>query len=81
VADVDVAPVLAEPDRLVEVVDGGGGVAVGISPRWRSEGLGEARRALVRDARATVIFVHCGPRPGLLAPQESQTRFTWTLGL
>jgi DNA-binding SARP family transcriptional activator len=81
VADVDVAPALADPGSLVDAVGRAGVVVAGISPRWRSEGLGEARRALVRDARATVIFVHCGPRPGLLAPQESQTRFTWTLGL
>ena len=54
-------------------------VVVGISPRWRHEGIGAARRALVRDARPPVLLVHRGPRPGLLAPRESRTRFTWTL--
>ena len=53
--------------------------SVGISPRWRHEGIGAARRALVRDARPPVLLVHRGPRPGLLAPRESRTRFTWTL--
>jgi hypothetical protein len=81
VADVDVAPVLSGPDRLVDVVEAAGLVVAGMSPRWRSEGIGAARLALVRDARPGVLLVHRGPRPGVLAPQESQTRFTWTLGL
>jgi DNA-binding SARP family transcriptional activator len=81
VADVDVAPVLADPDRLVDVVDDAGLVVAGMSPRWRSEGIGAARLALVRDARPTVVLVHRGLRPGVLAPPGSRTRFTWTLGL
>ena len=76
VVEVDAAPVLADPDELVDAVAGAGLVVVGISPRWRSEGIGAARRALVRDARPPVLLVHRGPRPGLLAPHESRTRFT-----
>jgi hypothetical protein len=79
VVDVDAAPVLAEPDGLVDAVADSGLVVVGISPRWRAEGIGAARRALVRDARPPVLLVHRGPRPGVLAPHESRTRFTWTL--
>jgi hypothetical protein len=71
--------VLAEPDGLVDAVADSGLVVVGISPRWRAEGIGAARRALVRDARPPVLLVHRGPRPGVLAPHESRTRFTWTL--
>jgi DNA-binding SARP family transcriptional activator len=80
VADVDAAPVLAAPDGLVDAVAEAGLVAVGISPRWRHEGIGAARRAFVRAARPAVLLVHRGPRPGGLAPRESRTRFTWTLG-
>ncbi len=76
---VDAEPVLADPDDLVDVVQDAGLVAVGVSPRWRQEGIGAARRALVRDARPPVLLVHRGPRPGVLAPRESRTRFTWTL--
>jgi nucleotide-binding universal stress UspA family protein len=74
--------VLAEPDpaALFEAVADGAMVAVGVSPRWRAEGIGAARRALVRDARPPVLLVHRGPRPGGLAPPDSRTRFTWTLG-
>ena len=78
---VDATPVLADPDEraLVEAVADARVVAVGVSPRWRQEGIGAARRALVREARAPVVLVHRGPRPGGLAPRESRTRFTWTL--
>jgi DNA-binding SARP family transcriptional activator len=80
VADVDAAPVLAGTDGLADAVVEAGLVAVGISPRWRHEGIGAVRRALVRAARPAVLLVHRGPRPGGLAPHESRTRFTWTLG-
>ncbi len=80
VADVDAAPLLAGTDRLVDAVAEAGLVAVGISPRWRHEGIGTVRRALVRAAWPPVLLVHRGPRPGGLAPRESRTRFTWTLG-
>jgi len=78
--DVDTAPVLAEPteDALVEAVAGASAVVVGISPRWRSDGIGATRRALVR-AGAPVVLVHQGLRPGGLAPRDSRTRFTWSL--
>ena len=76
---VDAAPVLADPGGLVEAVADAGVVAVGLSPRWRSEGIGATRRALVREARPPVLLVHRGPRPGGLAPGESRTRFTWTV--
>ena len=79
VVAVDAEPVLADPDDLVDVVGDAGLVAVGVSPRWRQEGIGATRRALVRDARPPVLLVHRGPRPGVLAPRESRTRFTWTL--
>jgi GNAT superfamily N-acetyltransferase len=80
VADVDAAPVLAGADELVDAVEEAGLVAVGISPRWRHEGIGATRRALVRAALPAVLLVHRGPRPGGLAPRESRTRFTWSLG-
>jgi DNA-binding SARP family transcriptional activator len=79
VVDVDAAPVLADPHELIDAVADAGLVVVGISPRWRQEGIGDTRRALVRDARPSLLLVHRGPRPGLLAPGESRTRFTWTL--
>ena len=46
------------------------GIAVvGLSPRWRREGLGESRRALLQAVSPTLL-VHRGARPGGLAPRE-----------
>jgi DNA-binding SARP family transcriptional activator len=80
--DVDAEAVLADHDEraLVRAVSDAAVVVVGLSPRWRHEGLGVTRRALVRGAPGPVLLVHRGPRPGGLAPRESRTRFTWTLG-
>ena len=74
-------PILAEPsaEGLVAAVEPASLVVVGISVRWRREGIGSARRALVRDARPPTLLVHRGPRPGGLAPRESGTRFTWSI--
>jgi DNA-binding SARP family transcriptional activator len=54
-------------------------VVVGLSERWRREGVGEARLALVRDTGAPVLLIRRGLRPGGLTPPEGLTRFTWTL--
>jgi hypothetical protein len=51
---------------------------VGLSPRWRQEGLGASRRALLAAGSPTLV-VHRGARPGGLAPREKLTRFTWTI--
>jgi len=55
-------------------------VVVGLPERWRRDGLGAVRGALARNARPPVLLVRRGLRPGGLAPRESLTRFTWTLG-
>src|SRR5262249_30607536 len=79
--DVDSEPLLAErtEDALVRAVAGASLVVMGISPRWRHEGIGSTRRALVRANRPPILLVHRGPRPGGLAPRESRTRFTWSV--
>ena len=64
---------------LAEAADGARAVVVGLSQRWRREGLGEARRVLVRARPCPVLVVHHGIRPSGLAPRESATRFTWSL--
>jgi DNA-binding SARP family transcriptional activator len=78
--DVDTEPLLVEPteDGLADAVADASVVVVGISPRWRRDGVGASRRALLR-ADAPVMLVHHGLRPGGLAPRESRTRFTWSL--
>ena len=55
-------------------------VVVGLPERRRRDGLGAVRGALARNARPPALLVRRGLRPGGLAPRESLTRFTWTLG-
>src|SRR5215210_727893 len=80
-ARVESDPVLIEPNKeaLAAAVEGGRVVVVGISPRWRREGIGTAPEALVRSARLPTLLMHRGPRPGALAPRKSSTRFTWSI--
>jgi DNA-binding SARP family transcriptional activator len=81
VVGVETTPLLAEAteEALVAAVKTASLVVAGLSPRWRREGIGATRRALIREARSPVVLVHRGPRPGGLAPQESRTRFSWSI--
>ena len=78
VVGVTAVPLLADRGGLAQAVSEATLVVVGIAPRWRSEGIGGARRALVA-AGVPILLVHRGPRPGPLAPQETRTRFTWSV--
>jgi Universal stress protein family len=79
-AGVSAEPVLAEPGRegILAATAGAGLLVVGLSERWRKEGLGETRRAIARSAPAPIVFVRRGTRPGALAPETEMTRFGWS---
>jgi DNA-binding SARP family transcriptional activator len=79
VVGVDTEPLLVKPAELVEAVEDATVVAIGISQRWRHEGIGATRRELVRSATAPTLLVHRGPRPSGLAPRDPRTRFTWSI--
>jgi DNA-binding SARP family transcriptional activator len=74
-------PVLVPPgpDGVVSAARDSLLLVVGLSERWRHEGLGAARLAVVRDAGVPVLLVRRGLRPGGIAPGGSITRFTWSL--
>ena len=55
-------------------------LVVGLSDRWRTEGIGRARLAVAIGVEVPTLFVRRGLRPGGVAPSETLTRFTWTLG-
>ncbi len=78
---VTVVPVVIPPgaDELVEVANEAAIVVVGLSDRWRTEGLGPVRSALAARAVPPVILVHRGLRPGGLAPPDGLSRFTWSI--
>jgi DNA-binding SARP family transcriptional activator len=74
-------PLLASPGRkgVMALAEGAGLLVVGLSDRWRQEGLGRVRRELVDAPPAPTVLVRRGPRPGGLAPPETATRFGWSL--
>jgi DNA-binding SARP family transcriptional activator len=75
-------PVLLAPaaSEVLAAANEAGAVVVGLPEHWRRGGLGQVRSALAADALAPALLVRRGLRPGGLAPRESLTRFTWTLG-
>jgi hypothetical protein len=54
-------------------------LVVGLSDRWRTEGIGPARLSVAAAVHVPTLFVRRGLRPSGIAPQETFTRFTWTL--
>jgi Kef-type K+ transport system membrane component KefB len=72
-------PVLVEPGpEVLDAAAGAGLLVVGLSERWRSEGLGALREEIVRAAPAPTLLVRRGTRPGALAPRENVTRYRWS---
>jgi DNA-binding SARP family transcriptional activator len=73
-------PVLIPPgDRgVVQAAAGARALVVGLSDRWRAEGIGPIRLAIAAAADAPVIFVRRGLQPAELDPSRTFTRFTWT---
>lgn len=83
-AGVATTTTLAEPGRagIVAAASRADLLVIGLSERWRKEGLGETRRAIAKAAPAPIVFVRRGERPGALAPASDATRFAWsTAGL
>jgi DNA-binding SARP family transcriptional activator len=68
------------PEDVLAAAEQASVVVLGLPERWRRDGLGRVRSALALNARPPALLVRRGLRPGGLAPRESLTRFTWTLG-
>jgi DNA-binding SARP family transcriptional activator len=81
IAGIGAEPLLGVPGRrgIVELAEGAGLLVVGLSDRWRQEGLGRLRGELAERPPAPTVFVRRGARPGGLAPAETRTRFRWSL--
>lgn len=81
IAGIAAEPLLASPGRegVIALADGAGLLVVGLSERWRKEGLGRVRSEIAKAPPAPTVFVRRGLRPGGLAPTESRTRFSWSL--
>jgi len=76
-------PLLIEPGArgVLAAADDACLIIAGLSLRYQTEGLGEARLAIVERATAPAIFVSHGRNPGVLAPPESLTRFRWSVSV
>jgi hypothetical protein len=74
-------PLLASPGRegVMALSEGAGLLVVGLSERWRHDGLGTIRTNIAELPPAPTVLVRGGPRPGGLAPPDSHTRFNWSL--
>jgi len=66
------------PAEILEASDNAALLVAGLPDRWRQDGVGATRTELARSARAPVVLVRKGSRPGGLAPRES-TVFAWSL--
>jgi hypothetical protein len=79
-AGISAEPVVAESGRegIVAEASAAGLLVIGLSERWRQEGLGPTRSAIAKAAPAPTLFVRRGLRPGALAPRGDETRFTWS---
>jgi DNA-binding SARP family transcriptional activator len=54
-------------------------IVLGVSVQYRTEGLGDVRETIVREAGVPTVAVRRGARPGLLAPSDVLTRFGWSI--
>ncbi|MGZ4320476.1 MAG: cation:proton antiporter [Gaiellaceae bacterium] len=80
-AGVTTEPVLVNLQNggILAATEGAGLLVVGLSERWRQEGLGPVRAQIAKSAEAPILFVRRGTRPGALAPRaEDVTQFAWS---
>ncbi len=54
-------------------------LVIGLSDRWRQEGLGPIRSEIAKSAAAPVLFVRRGTRPGMFASKDDVTQFKWSM--
>ena len=80
-AGIVAEPVRTHPGRAggADAAAGAALLVVGLSERWREDGLGRTRGELARQPPAPTVFVRRGARPGGLAPAETRTRFSWSM--
>ena len=79
-AGISAEPVVSAGGRegIVEAASSAGLLVIGLSDRWKQEGLGPTRSEIAKAAPAPTVFVRRGLRPGALAPRGNETRFTWS---
>ena len=73
-------PLLIRPgeEGVVEAAADARLLVVGLSERWREEGVGTVRAAIATAASTPVLFVRAGSQRRGINPSQTMTRFTWT---
>jgi nucleotide-binding universal stress UspA family protein len=66
-------------DGIVSAAADAGLLVLGLSDRWRREGLGPIRSEIAKAAPAPVLFVRRGTREGVFAPKTNLTEFKWSM--
>jgi len=66
-------------EGLRALAGGAGLLVLGVSERWRVEGLGRTRMSVVDAPPAPTLLVRRGLRPSGIAPPATLTRFTWSI--
>ena len=74
-------PLLGRPghDGIFGLARGAGLLVVGLSDRWREEGLGAIRSRLAAAPPAPTVLVRRGAARAGLAPDDPRTLFRWSL--
>jgi DNA-binding SARP family transcriptional activator len=80
-AGVVAEPMLGSPGRegVMALAAGAGLLVVGFSERWRKEGLGRVRGAILATPPAPALLVRRGGIPGGQGREDVGTRFGWSL--
>ena len=73
-------PVLVEPgpQSILSVAQGARLLVIGLSERWREEGLGEVRAFVARNADAPTVFVRSGGERSFLRTTSGATKVAWS---
>lgn len=81
VSGVVADPLLVPPgnEAVIDAAAESGLLVVGLSEEWQKTGIGADRAMVAQNAAPPVVLVRGGLRPGGLAPEQSLTRFTWTM--
>jgi K+:H+ antiporter len=66
-------------EGVIAAAAGASLLVIGMSERWRREGLGPTRSEIARAAPAPVLFVRRGTRQGLFASRTDVTQFNWSM--
>jgi DNA-binding SARP family transcriptional activator len=66
-------------EGVIAAAEGGGVLVIGLFENWAQEGLGMVRWAIAKRASVPVLFVRRGVRPSGIAPDDSLTRYRWSV--